>query len=82
MVEEKFVVKVGQRLKKSRSKKFVLNPVYFNVGLYLIVPLLLGVFLGYYLDKRFHSKPIFTLVGILLGTISTFYNLWKLLKEA
>lgn len=56
-------------------------PVYFNLGFYLITPLLLGVFLGLYLDTRLNTKPIFVLVGIILGTLALFYNLFKIYKS-
>ncbi len=80
--EDNFLLKTTKRATNSKNKRRnLLNPVYFNVGAYLIVPLLLGVFLGYHLDKRLNSKPIFVFAGIIFGTISAFYNLWKLLKE-
>ena len=52
-----------------------------NIGTYLITPILLGVFIGYNLDIYLKSKPLFILVFILLGTFSSFYNLFKLTKE-
>ena len=52
-----------------------------NIGAYLITPILLGVFIGYNLDIYLNSKPIFILLFILLGTYSSFYNLFKLTKE-
>lgn len=52
-----------------------------NIGAYLITPILLGVFIGYNLDIYLNSKPIFILFFILLGTFSSFYNLFKLTKE-
>ncbi len=81
-MNDKYIVKTkSRRQNKIDKRKLALSPVYFNVGVYLIVPFLLGIFLGYQLDKWFHSKPIFVLVGIVFGTISAFYNLWKLLNE-
>ncbi len=79
---QEFVKKVAfRKINKNKEKKFEMNPVYFNVGFYLLVPLLLGIFIGYQADKMFKTKPIFVLIGIGFGTISSFYNLWKLLKE-
>lgn len=58
-----------------------LNPSLLNAGMYLATPILLGVFVGYQLDKYFDTKPIWLLVLLLFGTVSSFYNLWKLSKE-
>lgn len=52
-----------------------------NIGYYLITPLLVGVFLGLFLDDLFETNGIFVTSLIILGTISTFYNLYKLTKE-
>lgn len=81
MKDDKFVVKVkSRRFRKNDRRNLFLNPVYFNVGIYLLVPLFLGIFVGYKLDERLHSRPLFVILGIIFGTISAFYNLWKLLK--
>lgn len=65
--------------KKQRNQTAVFANL--NVGAYLIVPILLGVFIGYQLDSRLKTKPLFLIVFLLLGTVSTFYNLIKLTKE-
>ena len=54
---------------------------YGNLGLYLVIPLLIAVFLGKYLDERFEKNGTFTITLIILGTISVFYNLFKLSKQ-
>lgn len=53
-----------------------------NVGYYVITPLLGGVFLGLLLDRYFGTRGVFVIIMILLGTISSFYNLYKLVKES
>jgi len=53
---------------------------YLNVGFYLVTPLLVGVLGGAYADGWFHSKPIGVTIGIVIGAVGTFYNLFKLLK--
>lgn len=55
---------------------------YMNVGYYLAVPLIVGVFGGNWLDRRFDTKPMFTIVLLLIGSIAAFYNLYKLIKNA
>ncbi len=54
---------------------------YMNIGFYLAIPLVLGVFGGLKLDDVFDKKPMFTIICIVLGAIATFYNLIRLTKE-
>lgn len=70
-----------KKAEENKRKFDGLYEKYLNIGFYLITPLILGVFLGLYLDSRFAVKPFFTLSGIGLGIVCTFYNLWKLTKE-
>lgn len=85
--------KVGKDLKiqkvdKIQSKKNASETSYLmlakslNIGYYLITPLIVGVFLGYWIDKILNTKPVFLLVLFTIGIISSFYNLWKLVKES
>ncbi|WP_295156951.1 AtpZ/AtpI family protein [uncultured Brachyspira sp.] len=37
-------------------------------------------FVGYYADKYFNSKPLFTIIGIFIGFISGIYRLYKISK--
>lgn len=67
--------------KKKEEREFWLNPLLYNVGIYLMTPILLGVFVGYSLDNFFKTKPIFVIFFIILGTISSYYNFWKIVKK-
>ena len=55
---------------------------YLNIGFYLAAPLLIGVFLGVKLDDWLNLKPFFTISLIVLGAIASFYNLFRLTKDA
>lgn len=50
----------------------------FNIGYYLVTPILIGVFFGVGLDHIFHTKPMFTIGLLLFGVVGTFYNIFKL----
>jgi len=65
---------------KDKNKENILLARYANAGFYIITPLLLGVFIGIYLDRLFNTKPIFVLTLIILGTVASFYNIFKLVK--
>lgn len=82
MVDSRGNVTVKEMEIKEKKSDWFIDPTYLNLGFYLITPLVVGVFLGLYLDNKFRTKPAFTLLFILLGLISTFYNLFKILKNA
>lgn len=65
--------------KDSSLGKF--NLEYLNLGYYILTPILAGVFLGLVLDKLLATKPVFLLILLLLGTVASFYNLFKLTKN-
>ncbi len=65
-----------------RRKKWLnIPPAYFNLGMYLAIPLLLAIPVGQFLDRKFHTKELFTIILIIFGTISMFYNLIRLYKD-
>ena len=45
--------------------------------------ILIPVGIGYWADqpKRFDSKPLFTLIGLGLGTVLAFYGLYRMLRQ-
>lgn len=61
-----------------KSKMDLANSM--NIGYYLLTPLLIGVFFGLYLDGRLGTNYL-VVIGILIGSIGSFYNLIKLLKQ-
>jgi len=67
--------------KKSKNKKdFFSEYININVGYSLVTPILIGVIVGLALDNKFHTKPYFTVFFIFFGMISSFYNLFRLIK--
>lgn len=54
---------------------------YQDIGYYIIAPLIAGVFLGLSLDKLFKTESVFFLIFLGLGTISAFYNMYKIYKD-
>lgn len=82
VLDRDFVVRTTSRKKNDggNEKTKQINPEYFNAGFYILVPLLVCTFLGFQMDKWLRTKPIFLLIGLGLGVVSAFYNLWKLAK--
>lgn len=43
----------------------------------LVAGIAFGLFLGFYLDDYFNTKPLFILSLIILGLAGSFYNIYK-----
>lgn len=80
-IDKDFKVKISSKKPKILSKNNFLLAKYFNIGYYIVTPLLLGVFLGLVADYYLKTKPLFTALFLLLGTVSAFYNLYKIVKD-
>lgn len=80
-MNENFEIGLSKKSKKTIQMTRDLGYLkYLNIGFYLVTPLLVGVLGGAYADTRFQSKPIGVTIGIVIGAVSTFYNLFKLIK--
>lgn len=49
-----------------------------GVGFYIGGSIVLGVFLGLWLDDRFKTRPILAIIGLILGVINAFYGVYRL----
>ncbi len=75
---QKQVLKNGKKEKKTRP----VTPLYLlNAGFYLLTPLLIAVIIGVFGDRYYNAGSGFILICIIFGTISSFYNLYKVTKE-
>lgn len=89
MIKKKFAIgKAFDMQEKAEKQKAIKNAhsnfllaKYIGIGYYLGVPLLIGVFLGLVVDHFLKTKPLFIIIFIIIGTIGTFYNLFKITKD-
>lgn len=49
-----------------------------QIGLSIITPILIGVYLGNLVDKKLNTGIVFTIAFIIVGALSGFMNLFKL----
>jgi F0F1-type ATP synthase assembly protein I len=81
-VDKSLSIKVSEKKSKEKiSENDFLLAKSINMGYYLIVPILVGVFIGVALDKYFKTESRFAALFLFLGVLSTFYNLFKLVKD-
>jgi F0F1-type ATP synthase assembly protein I len=55
---------------------------YGTVGLELVLSVLLGLFGGQFLDRRFHTTPWLTLVGVAYGVAAGIRGLYRAAARA
>ena len=65
--------------KEKKNKESVI--MYFNVGYYLVTPILIGLGAGILIDRWIETKPVFTILLLLIGTVGSFYNLFTIQKK-
>jgi ATP synthase protein I len=52
------------------------------LGIFFGVAIALGLALGHWLDKRWHTEPWLGIVGLLIGVAAGFRELYRVSKEA
>ena len=52
-----------------------------QVGLYIAGGALLGVAVGTFIDGKFHTSPIATLIGLLLGLAVGIYGVYRIVSS-
>ena len=52
-----------------------------QVGLMIVIPLLLGIGAGLFIDHQLHTTPIATLIGLLLGLAAGVYGVYRLVSS-
>ena len=50
------------------------------IAVEMVAGISIGGFFGYYFDQYFHTKALFLLIFIILGLISSLYNIYKKYK--
>jgi ATP synthase protein I len=50
-----------------------------GVGFYISACIVAGVLGGLWLDGKFETKPIFLLVGLIIGLIAAFWGVYQML---
>ena len=68
-------------MSKSEKRKKILDEIglYTDVGIRFAVTIIIFLFLGYWIDNRFGSKPVFIVLFVFLGASAGFYNLYRVL---
>jgi F0F1-type ATP synthase assembly protein I len=58
------------------KKRFAVGP-YMNLGMQLAIAVICGTAVGYWLDSKIHSSPIFLLIGLFMGSAAGFLTIYR-----
>lgn len=72
-------MKPNQKI-SDRDSFLIAFGTYGAVGFQLVASILVGVFLGQWLDKRWHTTPWLMMTGLFLGVSAGFYNLFRIVN--
>lgn len=50
-----------------------------GVGWFIGISVLLGILGGWWLDNKFNTKPLFVIIGLILGITVAFYGVYQML---
>ncbi|RUM57521.1 MAG: hypothetical protein DSY59_02395 [Persephonella sp.] len=59
------------------NKKFFKYLSLTTIGLHLVSGIVVGVLIGYYLDKFFNTSPLLTIIFFFFGIGAGFRNMYK-----
>jgi ATP synthase protein I len=67
-------------LKFNKKARQLLNAS--TIGISFVTAIVIGTFMGYFLDKYFDTKPYLTLIFMILGVAAGFKNMIYFLKKS
>jgi ATP synthase protein I len=66
-------------MKKNNNKDVLKNLTLISqIGISIITPILLGVYLGNFIDKKLGTNGVFAIILIIVGAAAGFLNIFKL----
>lgn len=62
---------------KKKIKDLDTLGIAYMMGIHLVSGVIVGIAIGYYLDKFFDTKPWLTLIFLILGIIAGYRNMFR-----
>jgi ATP synthase protein I len=69
-------------MKNERFKNIRELGYYSSLGLSVSLAIFIGLFLGVWLDKKFETPPVLTLIGLGMGIVAGFRNLIRAINKS
>jgi F0F1-type ATP synthase assembly protein I len=67
---------------RSSSKKSLPGADFAGVGIQFALSIIVFLFVGQWLDKRFGTNGLFTIAGVFVGGGAAFYNMYRKITVA
>jgi ATP synthase protein I len=67
--------------RRKKGKEAVRMARLSSVGIAFILCSFIGYGIGYYIDKSAHTRPIFTIIFIIVGTAAGFLNVYRAITK-
>ncbi len=64
-------------MKEDRGKTFRELGYFASLGISVALAIVIGLAIGYWLDKKFGTQPVLLLVGLALGIAAGFSNIYR-----
>lgn len=80
-VSSTFVIEPFHRKRNKKPDESFRLIDMMDLGVYLVVPLLVGLGTGMVLDSKLGVKPLGIIFGLLLGAAGSFFNLIKIVRQ-
>ena len=71
----------NDKQRRSKQSDWAAFGLIGQVGLYISAGALLGIAAGLFIDNRFHTSPLATLIGLLLGLAVGIYMVYRLISS-
>jgi ATP synthase protein I len=52
-----------------------------SIGITMVASTIIGLLIGMYLDKYFSTKPLLTIIFLILGIAAGFKNIYEMIKK-
>lgn len=59
------------------SKEFSALRLSFQLGYTIVIPLVIFTLVGVFLDRYFHTSPLFLFIGLIISIIASTYGVYK-----
>lgn len=67
--------------KTSKSKVFREMMPYMNLGLQMVIPIILGAFIGKWIDEKNDTSPLWMIALSIFGIIVGMYSFFKTIND-
>jgi ATP synthase protein I len=68
-------------MKNETKKQIRLVGLASTIGMSVVFSIFIGLAIGYWLDSKFGTSPLFSLVFLVMGVIAGFRNYYRFMKR-